>query len=257
MKKAFGACCILLLGSMIALADQQTRAVQERLKDLGFYYGEVDGQGGSETEAAIRRYQIRNGLKVTGTLNDETLTSLQPRASGSTPPPAVRERVFESDEEFLRRENQQENSVTPSTPRPMPEPEPEFEEEPQDEPPEPVRRFDEEPQLEAVPAMPYEEIFARTPYESAPYEVQRSTLRRAQSLLRYEGFYRGGVDGVPGPGTERALVQFQHDAGLPPTGRLDIHTLNVMGLLPGRPAWPPRGYYHRYAPRPLRGIWID
>ena len=57
-------------------ADDLTRAIQQRLKDQGFYYGEVDGQGGDETSAAIRRYQIRHGLKVTGQLNDETLHSL-------------------------------------------------------------------------------------------------------------------------------------------------------------------------------------
>ncbi len=57
-------------------ADDLTRAVQQRLKDQGFYYGEVDGQGGDETSAAIRRYQIRHGLKVTGQLNDETLHAL-------------------------------------------------------------------------------------------------------------------------------------------------------------------------------------
>ena len=33
--------------------------------------------------AAIRRYQIRNGLQVTGELNDETLQSLGVKSSGS------------------------------------------------------------------------------------------------------------------------------------------------------------------------------
>src|ERR1700724_2966962 len=69
-------------------ADDLTRAIQQRLKDQGFYYGEVDGQGGDETSAAIRRYQIRHGLKVTGQPNDETLHALglSPNsAAGPTP----------------------------------------------------------------------------------------------------------------------------------------------------------------------------
>ena len=66
--------CAMMAGSL--WADDLTRAIQQRLKDQGFYYGEVDGQGGDETSAAIRRYQIRYGLRVTGQLNDETLHSL-------------------------------------------------------------------------------------------------------------------------------------------------------------------------------------
>src|SRR6476660_8832991 len=64
-------------------ADDLTRTVQQRLKDQGFYYGEVDGQGGDETSAAIRRYQIRHGLKVSGQLNDETLHSLGMSRNGA------------------------------------------------------------------------------------------------------------------------------------------------------------------------------
>ena len=67
-------------------ADDLTRAVQQRLKDQGFYYGEVDGQGGDETSAAIRRYQIRHGLKVTGQLNDETLHALEFRGKSASQP---------------------------------------------------------------------------------------------------------------------------------------------------------------------------
>ena len=71
-------------------ADDLTRAIQQRLKDQGFYYGEVDGQGGDETSAAIRRFQIRYGLKVTGQLNDETLRSLGlSRSSCCTTAPGI------------------------------------------------------------------------------------------------------------------------------------------------------------------------
>src|ERR1700748_950790 len=65
---------VWMVGSL--WADDLTRTIQQRLKDQGFYYGEVDGRGGDETSAAIRRFQIRHGLKVTGQLNDETLHSL-------------------------------------------------------------------------------------------------------------------------------------------------------------------------------------
>src|SRR2546426_5127552 len=56
-------------------ADQTTQSVQQALKDQGFYYGNVTGDKSAETTAAIRRYQIRNGLQVTGEINPETLNS--------------------------------------------------------------------------------------------------------------------------------------------------------------------------------------
>ncbi|MEI9894536.1 MAG: peptidoglycan-binding protein [Chthoniobacter sp.] len=69
-----------------ALADDQVRNVQTELKNQGFYYGDIDGQNGTEMTAAIRRYQIRNGLEVTGTLTQETLAALGMVASKSKQP---------------------------------------------------------------------------------------------------------------------------------------------------------------------------
>jgi len=51
-------------------------AVQKKLTSLGFYHGEPDVVMGSQTCAAIRRYQISENLKVTGQMNRQTLTRL-------------------------------------------------------------------------------------------------------------------------------------------------------------------------------------
>src|SRR5881227_1412936 len=70
---------LVALVGLIAIstrADQMTQNVQQALKDQGFYYGEVTGDKDADTTAAIRRYQIRNGLQITGDLNEETLRSL-------------------------------------------------------------------------------------------------------------------------------------------------------------------------------------
>ncbi len=66
-------------------ADEALRRVQQSLHDQGFYYGPIDGTPGDETTHAINRYQIRNGLAVTGQLNDETV-----RAINHTAAPAPR-----------------------------------------------------------------------------------------------------------------------------------------------------------------------
>lgn len=67
-------------------ADETILATQKRLSQLGFYKGEADGQMGSQTGAAIRRYQIAENLKVTGELNRQTLEQLG--IKGSAPMPA-------------------------------------------------------------------------------------------------------------------------------------------------------------------------
>src|SRR5258707_9164981 len=78
---------VIFMGSMMLMrADQLVESVQQALKNEGFYYGEVNGDMNANLTAAIRRYQIRNGLQVSGELNDETLRSLGIKSSGSSRP---------------------------------------------------------------------------------------------------------------------------------------------------------------------------
>ncbi len=76
----------VLLLPLVLHADETVLATQKKLTQLGFYKGTVDGQMGSQTSAAIRRYQIAENLKVTGELNRQTLEQLG--LKGSTPMPA-------------------------------------------------------------------------------------------------------------------------------------------------------------------------
>src|SRR4051812_47220654 len=78
--------------TQLAFADAPTQQAQQALKEQGFYYGEVTGQKDADTTAAIRRFQIRSGLQVTGELNEETLhalnsASISRPAQNATPPP--------------------------------------------------------------------------------------------------------------------------------------------------------------------------
>ncbi|MCS7079051.1 MAG: peptidoglycan-binding protein [Chloracidobacterium sp.] len=45
---------------------------QTILKEAGLYKGEITGYKNAETTEALRKYQEQNGLKVTGTLTNET-----------------------------------------------------------------------------------------------------------------------------------------------------------------------------------------
>jgi peptidoglycan hydrolase-like protein with peptidoglycan-binding domain len=49
---------------------------QQKLNDEGYRSGTVDGKLGPVTGAAIRKYQQDKGIKVTGTLDESTLSHL-------------------------------------------------------------------------------------------------------------------------------------------------------------------------------------
>jgi peptidoglycan hydrolase-like protein with peptidoglycan-binding domain len=57
-------------------ANEEVRAVQEKLRDGGFYSGEMDGAYSADLSAALTRYQIRNGLPITGQLDADTSKAL-------------------------------------------------------------------------------------------------------------------------------------------------------------------------------------
>ena len=52
------------------------KALQQRLKELGYYTGSVDGDFGENTEKAVKAFQERNGLTVDGKAGTKTMTKL-------------------------------------------------------------------------------------------------------------------------------------------------------------------------------------
>ena len=106
-----------LLAAVISLsllssvaANDNVRAVQTKLKDGGFYFGEIDGAFSSDLSAAMTRFQIRNGLQVSGQLDEETSKALGVTAAvTSTTPEAATtsetwRRLRKSDREFLAKQ---------------------------------------------------------------------------------------------------------------------------------------------------------
>lgn len=97
---AFGICTV-----SAALADDNVRAAQARLKEGGFYYGEVNGVSSSETSAALTRYQIRNGLQISGRLDPTTAKALGVGASTTetarAPEAETWQRLRRTDQQFL------------------------------------------------------------------------------------------------------------------------------------------------------------
>ena len=226
---------LALIGSV--RADNGVASAQQALKEQGFYYGKITGRPDADTTAAIRRYQIRNGLKITGELNTETQRSLritQSAAPATAPQPSPRgpSELHEEDTNRARsapRKYQPPRNVSPPTYAPEP------------------YRYRQETNG----------IFAGTPYEMASPEIQQRVIADAQIFLARRGYYRSDIDGIYGPGTEFALRAFQSRIGLPLNGRFDMRTLRALGLMPGRHYRRPAQLLRRRAPEPVyRGEWI-
>jgi len=226
---------------MLTRADQLVERVQQALKDQGFYYGEVTGEMNANVTAAIRRYQIRNGLQVSGELNSETLQSLGIDSSGSARP--ATKPASPSPAAPLKPDEQSPSESTNVTPAPPSQP---FAGAPEDQqiyPSNPV-----------APGTSSGGVLAGTPFEAAPPVVQRNVVLSAQIALARRGLYHDEINGVYGPAMEFSLRAYQARTRLSVTGRLDLETLAALRLLPGprRPAFHPP----RYRPRPpVRDEW--
>ena len=203
MKRTIVHFVVALCVASLVRADQTVQSVQQALKDQGFYYGEVTGDKSSETTAAVRRYQIRNGLQVTGETNPETLRSLSINSnsvasSQSTSKPAV------TQSNSARADDSARLGQNPSPPRP---------------PAEPERRLEMNP------------VLSGNAYQSVPPRMNRRIIvAQMQRELMSRGYYWGRIDGSYGRRTAFAVRAFQSGSGLAPTGRLDASTLDALGL---------------------------
>jgi hypothetical protein len=57
-------------------SDSTIAAAQAQLSSQGYYQGKIDGVYGAATRRAVMRYQSDHGLRVTGSLNTDTLQAL-------------------------------------------------------------------------------------------------------------------------------------------------------------------------------------
>lgn len=51
--------------------------IQQRLRALGHYFGAIDGDVGPKTQGALRRFQTKQGLSVTGEADQATIDALR------------------------------------------------------------------------------------------------------------------------------------------------------------------------------------
>jgi peptidoglycan hydrolase-like protein with peptidoglycan-binding domain len=194
--------CFVFISCAISFAhaDDTIRSLQQTLKNQGFYYGAVTGDKSAETTSAIRRYQIRNGLNVTGELNEETLRSLKPSSTSiATAPHPSPKPVAQANKTGV------DSSTHPDQSSPV------------------ASLSQRDHPVQTNPS------YSASFYQSAPIRMNRRIIAGVQYQLMNRGYYRGGVDGKYGRETSFALRAFQSTVGLPPTGRLDTGTLEALG----------------------------
>ena len=62
----------------------EVRTIQDKLKRWGYYTGNVDGIYGSQTVAAVKKFQQKNGLAVDGIAGPKTLNAMGIMSSSSS-----------------------------------------------------------------------------------------------------------------------------------------------------------------------------
>jgi hypothetical protein len=85
-----------------------------------------------------------------------------------------------------------------------------------------------------APAWGYNPAQAYYPYNGPIYAYHNlppdQVIANVQANLQEQGYYTGEVDGLLGPLTQEALVNFQNSNGLAPTGSIDEPTLDALGM---------------------------
>ena len=155
------------------------KALQNRLKTLGYYKGTVDGSFGQGTEDAVKAFQRDNGLKADGVAGGGTYDKL-----------------------FASEAKSASQASRTATPRPNP-----------------TKRPTATPYRTPTPLPNGTYVNVTTAPSNMDYATLRRgyqgpPVTRLQQALKDQGYYTGTVDGRYGEGTESAVRAFQRVKGL-------------------------------------------
>jgi N-acetylmuramoyl-L-alanine amidase len=228
-----------------ALSPRAIKAVQQRLRQDGYYRGRVDGVWGRGTQAALARFQEAHRLQVTAQLNPDTAKALglgpdvvlgnTVNVPGSATAPyadlaqPVSPRAVAAAQQRLRQQGFYRGRIDGHWGRGTQAA---------------LSRFQQARGLVVTGQLDYETARAlRLRRDIAPsyaasvpppmaQPLSRDVVLVVQQQLRREGFYAGRSDGAWGPRTAAAVANFQRARGLPQTGELSPQTIAALGLDP-------------------------
>ena len=72
----FGCSAVPAASYKFGSSGDQVKEIQQRLKDWGYYDGDVDGYYGKETEDAVIAFQIKHDIRIDGIVGTETAEKL-------------------------------------------------------------------------------------------------------------------------------------------------------------------------------------
>ena len=182
-----------IVGLSLREGSKETAAVrlmQQKLKKLGYYRGNVDGSFGSGTTDAVKSFQRANGLTADGVAGGGTLNRL---FSGSA--------------------KSSSQAAATATPKPTAVPRPTLKPTPSPIPPNIY--------VLVTPA-PY------GTYPTLRRGMYGSPVQEMQQALQNQGYYFGSADGYFGEGTENAVRSFQRTNGLDVDGVAGPATLRTL-----------------------------
>ena len=182
----------------IQASVDQIKDLQRELASRGFYQGNIDGVAGAKTRAALRNFQVQQGISVEGGLNAQTRDSLglewerQPVKGTDAP-----------QREVMRGEQR-----TPAT---------------------------QPPRVQNQPVQ-NQPVQTQAGADNTAVRVNLAALnaeqtKEVQQKLQQLGFYQGAIDGKFGAGTRAALMRyFQRQAQLASQGMVDDSAIGVFGI---------------------------
>lgn len=154
--------------------------VQRILKEAGFKPGPIDGVMGSQTRAAIRKFQKAKGLRSTGKIDSDTHLALNKE-----------KKIVKTSPE---KESEVGLSLDWSTPTIIKE-----------------QDLDTDKQDMAKKAKVQDEVLS--------FRLKsKDRVKQIQAALKKANFYKGEIDGKIGPQTKKAIKAFQKSKGLNPDG---------------------------------------
>jgi peptidoglycan hydrolase-like protein with peptidoglycan-binding domain len=209
-----------------ALDQELVLQAQRQLKALGLNPGDIDGNLGAQSEAALREYQRQYRLPQTGQLDEATQRSLLPerfQAAAAPPNLSNREVILQAQRQLKAlgfNPGDIDGNLGAQTEAALREYQRQYRL--------PISGTLDEATLRSL--LPERFQASREPSPAPTRLSNREVIRRAQIQLRALGFQPGAVDGTLGPQTQAALREYQRQYRLPPSGTLDEATLR--SLLP-------------------------
>lgn len=167
-----------IIGSSLREGDEgaSVRLVQQRLKKLGYYNGNVDGDYGSGTVSAVKTFQRQNNLTADGVAGSGTIAKLFSSSARSYSPATPTPRPAPT---------RKPTAAPWVTPTPLP------------------------PNVYVLVTQAPEGSYA-----TLRRGMYGKPVEQMQQYLKNQGYYNGVTDGYYGEGTEEAVKAFQRTKGL-------------------------------------------